>query len=84
MSMSYAVQCPHLGCEWVGRLPASPESEAWRGATANVSIVAFHCPSCHQSWRARAIGDDVEALPLDAADEFDLVAWPPLDIGGGD
>jgi hypothetical protein len=28
-------------------------------------IAVFECPSCHQTWRARVVGDDVVPLPLD-------------------
>ena len=83
MSTSYLVSCPHMGCDWSGRLPASPESEAWRGTTENDSIVAFQCPNCHESWRARSLGDYVEVLPLWEQD-LEPAAWPAVDIGVGD
>ena len=85
MLTRYFVECPHVGCGWLGFLEISPETARPRGLCVNVSVVAFQCPSCQQEWRARAIGNDVEALPLDGLDaELDPVMWPPIDLGVGD
>jgi hypothetical protein len=82
MSTRYLVKCPHPGCQWLGNLPASPDVESWRGSSINVSIVAFQCPCCHQVWRGRLIGDDLEMLPLDVEEDLASV-WPQVDLGDG-
>ena len=85
MSERHLVKCPHLGCDWAGSLPGSPDADSWRGLATNVLIVTFLCPRCQQEWQARVIGDDVESLPLvDGDDEMEPMVWPPLDIGVGD
>jgi hypothetical protein len=80
MSTDYLVKCPKMSCHWFGSLPASPDVDDRRGASTNVSMVAFHCPRCHQIWRARLIGDDLETLPLEPEDDLAL-SWPQVDLG---
>ena len=72
-----------MAAGWSGNLLASRDADAWQSVTPNVSLVTFHCPSCDEEWHARAIGDDVEALPLDPK-ELEQLVWPPQDLGGGD
>jgi hypothetical protein len=82
MSNKYLVKCPHAGCQWWGSLSASPDVDGWRGASANVSIVAFQCPRCHQVWRGRVIGEDLEMLPLEHEEDL-AMSWPEVDLGDG-
>jgi hypothetical protein len=85
MLTSYLVECPHMGCSWRGRQVGRPAKENAHSCTPAVSIVAFQCPACQQPWRARVIGDDVDALPLDVPHVgLEPFLWPPIDIGVGD
>lgn len=81
MLTGYLVKCPRVRCHWFGELPANPDPEAWREPDANVPIVIFECPRCHQEWRARVIGNDVEALPSESADDLEPALF---DLGDGD
>jgi hypothetical protein len=82
MSMYYLVKCPHAGCDWFGHVPSSPAIPAGRNFAASVSIVAFQCPRCQQSWQGRVIGDDVESLPLNEwNNDMETVTWPFVDLG---
>jgi len=83
MSTDYLVKCPRMSCHWLGSLPASPDVDDPRRTSMNVSIVAFQCPRCHQVWRARLIGDDLEMLPLEAEEDL-ATSWPQVDLGVGD
>src|SRR5438445_573502 len=83
MATEYFVKCPHASCQWSGSLPANPDDDYLRGASVNVSIVAFQCRRCLQIWRARLIGDDMEILPLEP-DDGSTLSWPELDLGVGD
>jgi hypothetical protein len=70
-----------MRCHWFGELPARPDPDAWREPEANVPIVVFDCPGCHLAWRARVIGNDVESLPVESADELEPALF---DLGDGD
>jgi hypothetical protein len=65
MLTSYLVKCPHPGCDWYGSLLPRHDSLSWRNLTPAKSIVEFQCPQCQGEWRARVVGDDVKALPLE-------------------
>ncbi len=77
------VNCPHAGCNWRGRLRATPYPVLQLGFASTVSIVRFDCPRCHQDWQARMIGDDIETLPVFHMNEEEDAAWPLVDIGAG-
>ena len=66
MLTSFAVKCPHPGCDWFGSLLPERDGDAWApGMEPRRPIVGFQCPQCHRSWRARMVGDDVASLPLE-------------------
>ena len=65
MLTSYMVRCPHFGCNWFGSLLPRGEAQLWRGASPSASVIVFQCPQCQYEWRARIVGEDVEALPLE-------------------
>jgi hypothetical protein len=65
MLTSYLVKCPHLECGWFGSLLPLRDVEAWRGPIPTVPIAVFQCPRCDKQWRARVVGDDVKALPVE-------------------
>ena len=65
MLTSYMVKCPHFNCEWFGSLLPSQHTDSWRGSVPTTAVAIFECPQCHREWRARLVGDDVKALPLD-------------------
>ena len=68
MLTSYRVTCPHLGCNWHGNLIPHVNAEPWHGQAAGRNpVVLFDCPRCHGEWSARVVGDDVHALPVEAA-----------------
>ena len=86
MLIHYFVECPHVGCGWLGYLAGRPDTDCSRSPTGKVAMISFQCPNCEREWRGRAIGADVEALPLedDVYADSDPVMWPPIDLGVGD
>lgn len=84
MSTGYLVKCPHAHCNWFGELPAQPDPDAWREPVMTIPLVVFECPRCGKEWRARVIGNDIEALPVESAEELEPLAWPTVDLGVGD
>lgn len=67
MLTSYWVRCPHSDCLWSGSLLPQPDPSDWHGAALPRGVVVFQCPQCHGEWLARAIGEDVIPLPLEAS-----------------
>jgi hypothetical protein len=65
MLTDYLVHCPHAGCEWRGCLFPEGSRDAWRPAVPTVREVNFLCPRCRRTWRARIVGEDAIALPLE-------------------
>jgi hypothetical protein len=65
MLTSYLVKCPHVGCDWFGSLLPRRDAAAWSGAYQARPVVEFQCPQCQGEWRARVVGEDVRALPLE-------------------
>ena len=85
MSNRYLVKCPQFGCNWSGLLGARRSADAWFGFDPNGAIVAFHCPRCEQSWKARTIGEKVKLVCTTHAEaELAPTVWPPVEIGVGD
>ncbi len=80
MLTGYLVKCPRVRCRWFGELPGKPDPEAWRETAATV---AFECPRCQHEWRARVVGNSVQHLPPESADEFEPALWPDVDLGDG-
>lgn len=65
MLTSYRVNCPHAGCGWSGSLLPQTDTQLFRAASPAVKVVVFQCPQCDGQWKARLVGDDVVALPLE-------------------
>jgi hypothetical protein len=66
MLTSFMVKCPHYGCHWFGSLLPRTDLDSWRGQPRTGLILTFECPQCHEEWRARLVGEDIEPLPLEA------------------
>jgi hypothetical protein len=83
MLTGYLVKCPCVGCRWYGELSARPSPEAWREPASVRPTVVFECPRCQHEWRARVIGNGVQPLPPESADDLEPALWPDIDLGEG-
>ena len=63
MLTSFFVKCPNVDCGRFGSLLPRTSSDTWRGAVPDESLITFECPSCHEEWQARLVGDDIRPLP---------------------
>ncbi len=65
MLTSYAVKCPHPGCNWRGNRIPRVNNELWHGQmNGKRTVVEFECPRCGGEWQAQVVGDDVRPLPV--------------------
>lgn len=69
MLTDYMVTCPHAGCHWSGSLLPYRNREAWLCAAPATHDVSFRCPRCGGEWHGRLVGDDVQPLPLEYAEQ---------------